>query len=321
MILLIYAFALSALFIFFSFLIEWIERKIVARIQSRIGPFFAGPRGLLQPLADFLKLMSKEDIVPIGADELLLTIIPILLASLATFVLMFIPIFTPDPLISYPADLIYIIGLSASIGALIVMTGYINPGPYSNVGAARFGELFLSFEIPFAVSVAVPAIISGSASIAEIVKFQENGIPIIVFAPLGFILLLISLIAKVEKVPFDIAEAETEIAGGWQVELSGRRLAFYRLTMNLETLFAAALCVALYLGAGYGPLLDTLGSAMYFVWFFIKLILVVFVISLIEGIMARLRVDQVLRIFWRYMVPLSFLQLILALFVRLIITL
>lgn len=320
MMLIIYAFILSAMFIFFSFFLEWIERKIVARIQSRIGPLFAGPKGIMQPFADFVKLMTKEDVVPMGADRLLLTIIPILLTSLAAFVLMFIPIFRPDPLISYPADLIYIIGLSASIGALIVMTGYINPGPYSNVGAARFGELFLSFEIPFAISVAVPAIISGSANIAEIVRFQAKGVPIIVFAPLGFLLLLISLIAKVEKVPFDIAEAETEIAGGWQVELSGKRLAFYRLTMNLETLFAAAICVSLYLGAGFGPFLDIFGPVMYFVWFFIKLTIVVFFISLVEGIMARLRVDQVLRIFWKYMVPLSFLQLMLALLVRLFIT-
>jgi len=321
MLMLVYGVAFAIIFMFLSFVIEWIERKLVAKVQNRIGPYFTGPKGLLQPLADFLKLMSKEEITPIGADYFLLTIIPILLVTLSAFVLMFIPIFTPTPLISYPADLIYIIGLSASIGALIVLTGYVNPGPYSNVGAARFGELFISFEIPFAIAVAVPALISGSASIAEIVGFQAQNFPIILYAPIGFLIMLVSLIAKVEKIPFDVGEAETEIAGGWQVELSGRRLAFYRLAMNMETLFATVLCVALYLGGGYGPFVDTFGPVMYFVWFFVKLTIVIFIISVIEGILARLRIDQVLRFFWKYMVPLAFLQLLFALVVRFIMTL
>jgi len=311
--LIVYGAVLAVVFMFFSFVLEWGERKLVAKVQNRVGPYFTGPRGILQPLADFLKLMSKEEINPIGSDSLLLTIIPILMVSLSTFVLMFIPIFTPTPILSYPADLIYIIGLSASIGAMIILTGYVNPGPYSNIGAARFGELFISFEIPFAISVAIPAILSESATILDIVMFQTANLPIMVYAPLGFLIMLISLIAKVERVPFDIGEAETEIAGGWQVELSGRRLAFYRLSMNIETLFTAVLCVALYMGGGYGPFINVLGPAMYFVWFSVKLFIVLLIISVIEGIMARLRIDQVLSIFWRYLVPLAFLQLFIVL--------
>jgi len=321
MLILVYAVILTFIFVIFAFFLEWFERKIVARIQNRVGPAFAGPRGALQPLADFIKLMSKEEITPLGADYLLLTILPILMASLSAFILMFIPIFSPQPILSYPADLIYIIGVSASIGALIIFTGYINPGPYSNVGAARFGELFISFEIPFAIAVVTPAIISGCASVYDIVQFQAQSYPLILFAPLGFIIMLISLIAKIERIPFDVAEAETEIAGGWQVELSGRRLAFYRLSMDLESLFAVALCVSLYLGGGYGPFMHILGIPAYFLWFVIKLFIVVFVISLIEGIMARLRIDQILRIFWRYFIPLSLLQLLLALVIRFFLTL
>ncbi|MHA1617248.1 MAG: complex I subunit 1/NuoH family protein [Candidatus Njordarchaeales archaeon] len=307
---------LIPIFMIFAFIVEWLERKFVARMQSRIGPLVTGPKGFLQPLADFLKLMSKEEITPTGADKLLLTIIPILQASLVTFSLMFIPIFSPEPILSYPGDLIFIIGLSAIFATLIVLTGYVTPSPYAIVGSARYAELTISFEISYVLSIASAALIAGSTIIADIARFQTVYGPIFIYAPLGFVIMLISTMAKTERVPFDIAEAETEIAGGWQVELSGRRLAFYRLSMDLELLLAISLCVALYLGGGYGPFVDVFGPIMYFVWFLVKLIILVFIVSLVEAIMARYRIDHVLRGFWKAITPLAVLQALLAVIVR-----
>jgi len=301
-----------------SFILEWIERKILARIQSRIGPLYAGPRGILQPFADFIKLMLKEEINPLGSDRLLLTVIPILLVSLTAFALAFIPIFSPEPILSYTADLIYILGISASIGVFIIITGYANPGPYSNVGAARYGELIVSFEIPYVLSIASAAILASSTTIRDIVIFQAERFPIVLLAPLGFAIMLVSTMAKTERVPFDIGEAETEIAGGWQVELSGRRLAFYRLSMNLEVLLAASLCVSLYLGGGYGPFSNALGGLGYFIWFFVKLFVVILILGIIEGVIARYRIDQVLRGFWRYITPLAFLQVIFTIIIKML---
>jgi len=304
------------IFMILAFMIEWMERKFLARMQSRVGPLFTGPKGFLQPLADFIKLMNKEEITPIGADKLLLTLIPILQVTLVTFSLMFVPIFSSNPILSYPADLIFIIGLSVIFATLIVLTGYVTPSPYAIVGAARYAELAISFEIPYVLSIASAALVAGSTVIAEVVSFQKLYGPIIIYAPIGFVIMLVSIMAKIERVPFDIGEAETEIAGGWQVELSGRRLAFYRLAVDLEMLLTASLCVSLYLGGGYGPFIDLFGPVMYIIWFIVKLIIVIYIISLVEAILARYRIDHVLRGFWKAVTPLGVFQVLLAVLVK-----
>ncbi len=313
---------ISILFLMFCFLIlafisEWVERKVVARAQSRVGPLFAGPKGILQPLADFIKLMLKEEINPVGADRLLLTLIPILSATMFMFTLFFIPIWGPYGYLSLPGDLIFLLGISAIFGGLIIMTGYSNPGPYSNIGAARYGELFISYEVPFVLSAAAPAIIAGTVTVGKIVEYQcYNGIILGVFAPIGLLIMFLSTMSKLERVPFDVGEAETEIAAGWQVELSGRRLAFYRLALNLELIFGVGLIVSLYLGGPTGVFLFEPLWLSCTIWFFIKFFIVLIIVSIFEALMARFRIDQVLNIFWKYITPLAILQIILAFIVK-----
>ena len=303
-------------FTFLAFFAEWVERKVKARAQSRVGPLFAGPKGILQPLADFLKLMSKEEINPIGADKRLLNILPVVSATLFMFILFFIPIYNYSGYISYTADLIFVLGLSAIFGAIVMITGYSNPGPYSNIGAARFGQLFISYEVPFILSIAASAIITGYYNLKDIVLFQAQHLPIIVYAPLGAFILFISVLAKLERVPFDVGEAETEIAAGWQVELSGRRLAFFRLSLDLELVMGAALFVTLYLGGPVGPFTFEPTWLSFTIWFLVKFFVVLLLLSVVEAIFARFRVDQVLNVFWRYITPLALLQIILAFLVK-----
>jgi len=303
---------LFTLFFFLAFFAEWVERKAKARAQNRVGPLFTGPRGVLQPLADFLKLMFKEEINPIGIDRLLLTVIPIIGTSIYMFMLFYIPIYDIKGLLWYPADLIFLLGLSALFGGLIIITGYANPGPYSNVGAARFGELFISYEVPFVLSVATAAIIADSSTLYKIVEFQASHYPIIICAPIGAFILFISTLAKIERVPFDVGEAETEIAAGWQVELSGRRLAFYRFSINLEMLFGVGLFVTLYLGGPLGPIILGIKWLSYVIWFFVKFFAVLIVLSVVEAVFARFRIDQVLTIYWKALTPLAILQIFLA---------
>ncbi|MGQ4891524.1 MAG: complex I subunit 1/NuoH family protein [Candidatus Njordarchaeia archaeon] len=303
-------------FTFLAFFSEWVERKVKARAQSRVGPLFAGPKGILQPLADFLKLMSKEEINPIGADRRLLNILPVLSATLFMFILFFMPIYNYAGFIDYPADLIFVLGLSAIFGAIVMITGYSNPGPYSNVGAARFGQLFISYEVPFILSIAASAIIANVYTLKEIVLFQAQHYPIIIYAPIGAFVLFISILAKLERVPFDVGEAETEIAAGWQVELSGRRLAFFRLSLDLELVMCVALFVTLYLGGPLGPFAFEPMWLAFVIWFLIKFMVVLVLLSVVEAIFARFRVDQVLRVFWRYITPLALLQVVLSFLVK-----
>ena len=304
-------------FLLLAFFSEWVERKIIARAQSRVGPLFTGPKGVIQPIADFIKLMMKEEINPVGADRLLLTIIPILSVSMFMFSLLFLPIWSLEGFLSIPGDIIFLIGISAIFGGLIIMTGYSNPGPYSNIGAARYGELFISYEVPFVLAAAAPAIIAGEITLRDIVAFQgSSGLVLAIFAPIGLFVMFLSAMSKLEKVPFDVGEAETEIAAGWQVELSGRRLAFYRLALNLEMVFGVGLIVALYLGGPIGFFVFEPKWLSYTIWFFLKFFIVLAFVAVVEAIMARFRIDQVLNTFWKYITPLAILQIILAFVVK-----
>lgn len=294
-----------------SFIFEWIERKTIARAQNRVGPLLAGPKGVFQGFADFIKLMTKQSIIPMGVDKVLLFLFPVLGVTLATFAVMFIPFITETPLLMYQADLIYVMGISAALSVFIVFTGYVNPGPYSNIGAARYAELFISYEVPFVVSLGIPAMIARSLEIDSILLFQKDGLWLLFIAPLGFVVLIVSVISKIERIPFDAAEAETEIAGGWQVELSGKYLAYFKLLTNLKMLVLVFLCVALYLGGGYLPGIDTTGvPGLYFVVFMLKAIILVILIALTEAIMARWRIDNILNYFWRVITPLVLIQIL-----------
>ncbi len=306
--------------VFFAFFLEWIDRKAYARFQHRIGPLVTGPHGILQPIADFIKLMNKEEITPDEADRLLLTLTPIFALSIPIFSFMFVPTFDISGVLSYPGDLLLVLILASLYTIMISLTGFSNPGPFSGIGASRNAEQFIAYEIGLFLSAIAPALLAGSINLSEIVSFQvqQSFIHFLrsrLFLIPAMIVFLLSTLAKIEKVPFDAPEAETELGAGWQTEISGRRLAFFRLATDLKLLFTSALFVTLFWIGPVGFTIPGLKSVSYLFWFVVKVVIVVLILSSIRSILARYRIDQILEIFWSYLIPLALLQILIVFFV------
>jgi NADH-quinone oxidoreductase subunit H len=299
----------------FSLFYEWFDRKVYARFQNRIGPQMTGFKGIMQPLADFIKLLNKESIFPIVSNTFLITFSAISSVALMFFILLFIPLYDFNAPLSFSGDLILLFGVGVLIDLLIIITGYSVACPYSNEGAARKAEMIISFEIPFGISIATIIAISKSITIKESLLFQSSGLPLILFMPLSFIAYIFSSIAKLEKVPFDSPSAESEIVAGWSTEISGRTLALFRLSSNLDMYFVASFGAILFLGGPTFPYFNYpellfLNQTLNFIIFFLKTSLIVFIITMIRSITARYRIDQVINFFWKVIIPLAMLNLI-----------
>ena len=298
----------GALFlIFLAFLYEWVDRKFLARVQNRYGPLYTGPSGILQPFADFLKLLSKEDIMPAAADRLLFNLTPIAYSTLPLVALLVIPIDGGKAVLAFDGDLIFVMFLLTLIVITVFLAGLGSMSRFSIIGGVRAALQMLGYEIPMGLAVIGPAVAAGSLSITDIVRWQSTGLRwLILLQPLGFAILVCCMLAELEYVPFDIPEAETEIVAGWRTEFSGRKLALIRLGKDLEVVLASALLASLYLG-GAQPLYSLPGS----ITFLIKTVLVVLLFTFLRGVFARFRIDQMVSGMWRYMVPLAILQVIL----------
>jgi len=288
---------------------DWIERKIEARMQNRMGPTFTGPSGILQPFADVVKLLTKEDIVPSGAKKTVFRFAPILSFSLIIFALSFLPIDGSAiiPNSSFSGDLIFIMALITLANFFLFLSGWASANPYGDIGAARVLTQFLGYDVPLILLALAPAFLAGSLTISAIAAKQF--LPFIVLAPWAFVLFVITLQAELEKDPFDIPHAESEVVGGLETEFCGGKLAFLRLTRDTQIVFGAALVVELFLGGPYGPVFFGLPAFWYFLWFVLKLLAVVVITEYVTCLFARLRIDQVLTTNWKVLLPLSVLSL------------
>jgi NADH-quinone oxidoreductase subunit H len=294
---------------FFTMFCDWIERKIEARMQNRMGPTFTGPRGILQPFADVVKLLTKEDIVPSGAKKTVFRFAPILSFSFVVFALSFLPIdgtaIIPDS--SFAGDLIFVMALITIANFFLFLSGWASANPYGDIGATRVLTQFLGYDIPLIILALAPAFLAGSLTIAAIAANQY--LPFILLAPWAFVLFIITLQAELEKDPFDIPHAESEVVGGLETEFCGGKLAFLRLTRDVQIVFGAALVVELFLGGPYGPVFFGPQEVWYFLWFVLKLLAVVVITEYVTCLFARLRIDQVLTANWKTLLPLSVLSL------------
>ncbi|MCS7363811.1 MAG: NADH-quinone oxidoreductase subunit H [archaeon GB-1867-035] len=285
-----------------AFVFEWIDRKAHAHFQNRIGPLYAGPHGFLQPLADFIKLMAKEDFTPTWANPVFFNITPVLAATLPVFASFYIP-FTGMPVLPpFEGDLVLVLTLTTFFTITAFLAGWFSSNRFSSVGAIRVVLQFLGYEIPMFISLGSAAIAAGSLSITKIANSQV--IPFAILQPLGFAIYIIALQAELEKIPFDIPEAESEIVAGWLTEFAGRKLAFFRLSEDLRLVLGAGLATAVFLGGGSGAILPPI------VWFLIKMVIVVLIATSLRTVFARLKIDQVVRGAWKYLLPLALLQLL-----------
>lgn len=295
--------------LFFTMFCDWVERKIEARMQNRVGPKFTGPAGILQPFADFVKLLTKEEIVPRHAKKNVFKFAPILSFSIIVFALSFLPVdgaaVIPDS--SFAGDLIFIMALITIANFFLFLSGWASANPYGDIGAARVLTQFLGYDIPLFLLALAPAFLAGSLSISVIAATQY--LPFVLLAPWAFVLFLITLQAELEKDPFDIPHAESEVVGGLETEYCGGKLAFLHLTRDVQIVFGAALVVELFLGGPYGPVFFGLPAFWYTLWFVLKLLAVVLITEYVTCLFARLRIDQVLTANWKVLMPLSVLSL------------
>lgn len=297
----------GAIFLFaLAFFYEWVDRKFFARLQNRYGPLYTGPSGILQPLADFFKLLSKEDITPRASDKPMFILTPIFYFALPLTTLFIIPILSQTSLIAFEGDLIFVIFAFILIIITVFLAGWSSINRFSTIGSIRALLQMLGYEIPMGLVMVGPAIATGSLSVSRIVEWQSLNFWLILLQPLGFAVFTICLLAELQFVPFDIPEAETEIVAGWRTEFSGRKLALLRLGKNLEMVLASALITSLYLG----------GSQQFWlippiITFLVKTTFAVMLLSLLRAVFARFRVDQMLSGMWKYLLPLATLQIIL----------
>jgi NADH-quinone oxidoreductase subunit H len=295
--------------LFFTMFCDWVERKIEARIQNRVGPQFTGPAGILQPFADFVKLLTKEDIVPRDAKKTVFRFAPILSFAILVFALSFLPIDGANiiPNSSFAGDLIFVMALVTVANFLLFLSGWASASPYGAIGAARVLTQFLGYDIPLFLLALAPAFLAKNLSISAIAANQY--LPFVLLAPWAFVLFIVALQAELEKDPFDIPHAESEVVGGLETEYCGGKLAFLHLTRDVQIVFGAALVVELFLGGPYGPVFFGLPAFWYTLWFVLKLLVVVVISEYLTCLFARLRIDQVVTANWKVVLPLSLLSL------------
>jgi NADH-quinone oxidoreductase subunit H len=295
-----------------AFVYEWLDRKFYARFQNRIGPLYTGRSGFLQPFADFVKLLAKEDITPQAADSLLFSRMPILALTTMLVGATLLPIVSNHGILSFSGDLIIAVALMTIYCIIVFLAGISSTNRFSSVGAERAVSQLLGYEIPMTLAIAGVALNAGSIKIADIVQAQAQT-HWYIFGPqaLGFGIFLIAVEAELERIPFDIPEAEQEIVAGWLTEFTGRKLALFRLSRDVELLFVSGLVATLYLGGPTGPVVPGLEIVLYPVYFIVKTAVVLFILSSIRTIFARIRIDQMVNFSWKYLVPLSLFQLLL----------
>ncbi|MCL5674690.1 MAG: NADH-quinone oxidoreductase subunit H [Candidatus Omnitrophica bacterium] len=301
--------------IVYSLFCEWFDRKTYARLQNRRGPLHTGKAGLLQPAADLIKLFSKEDIVPEKADRIMFTALPVFGLAIILTSAMYLPIWnysmTKTGFNSFPGDIIVLIYLLSLPTIILFLAGWHSTSFFSTIGGVRVITMFFGYEIPLLLSVLSPAILAGSWRLAEIAQFFQANPGLLSVNVIGFFIALAALQAKLERTPFDIPHAETEIVGGTFTEYTGRKLAFFRLITDIEMVVGSGLIATVFLGGFPGGIFSS------FIWFIIKTLFVIFLLSVIKAAFSRLRIDQMVRFSWYILAPLGILQIFITLLVKL----
>ena len=320
--------ALLALFTSLSVVVLsliWIERKFLGRLQRRLGPTRTGPFGLMQPIADAVKLVLKEDMIPSWADKAVFWVAPLLVLIPSFMLWVTIPATKDLVLRNLELGLFVIIALLVMSILGLVLAGWGSANKYGALGGLRAAAQLISYEVPLIMVVVSIAILAQSLDLRVISasqiplesaqsvftdveadggSFNHVGVPFVLIFPLGLVIFLIAGLAEVGRIPFDIYFAESEIVGGPFVEYSGAHWAIFFLAEYMNTFAVAALAALFFLGGWYGPFLPE------WLWFLIKTYCMVLVIFWIRGTFPRLRIDQLMAFGWKVMIPLSFVGVV-----------
>lgn len=313
--------AAITLFAVLGLVLVLMERKVAAFMQIRLGPNRVGPKGMLQSLADTVKLMMKEGLTPDGADKFLFNFAPFLVIIVAMLILAPIAFANGIQLWDINIGVLYVSAVSSLSVIGILMAGWASNNKYSLLGAMRSGAQIVSYELSAGFSVLAIVVLTGSLSISDIIASQQNGwwifkghIPVII----AFVIFIIAVTAETNRAPFDMAEAESELTAGFHTEYSGMKFALFFLAEYINIFIVCAIGATLFFGGwlplhignleGFNHLMDYIPSSL---WFFGKTFCLIFLIMWFRWSFPRLRIDQLLNLEWKYLLPISLFNLLL----------
>jgi NADH-quinone oxidoreductase subunit H len=290
----------------------WLERKFLAKMQLRVGPQYAGRiGGILQPIADFVKLLFKETIIPEKADKKFFQIVPVLLVVLALTTLTVIPLSETAVISNLDVSLLFTFAILAMFPILTLLAGWASNSKYPFIGGIRALFQQISYEVPLWFSTLGVVLLAESLNFVSIVKAQST-FWYILLLPLSALVFIVAMIAELERIPFDLPEAEPEIVMGWMTEYSGMNFGLIMLSLYTKLYFAAAMFTALFLGGWIGP------SILYpSFWFLAKTLIVALIIIMLRGVLPRVRLSDLLMIGWRRLLILSIISIVWAVFIKL----
>ncbi|MCG6980226.1 MAG: NADH-quinone oxidoreductase subunit NuoH [Deltaproteobacteria bacterium] len=289
-----------------------LERKFLGRLQIRYGPNRAGKFGLLQPFADTIKMLTKEDTVPAEADRVLFLLAPAVVASEALLIFAVVPFGAtitlwgkkvPMVITDLNVGLLYVFAL-ASLGVYgVALGGWASNSKYSLIGGIRGAAQMISYELSLGLSLVPIVMLARSFSLVDIVRAQAD-YPFILVQPVSFMIFLISAVAETKRIPFDLPEAENELGAGYHTEYSGMRFGLFFLGEYVNLQVLGALVTVFFLGGWRGPLLPPV------VWFLIKVLAVAVLMIWVRGTLPRLRYDQLMHLGWKFLVPVALLNIV-----------
>jgi len=283
---------------------EFLDRKVYARLQNRIGPRW------FQPLADYLKLIGKETIIPVDANKVLFRVLPIVSLSAVAVAFAYVPVLGSRAVLSLEGDLIIVLYFLTIPTVCSFLAGWYSRSVYSTIGSFRTLTQMFAYEVPLFMALLAPALIAKTWSVSEMTSFySQNPLYILINLP-ALAVALVTSQGKLERSPFDLPEAETEIVSGAYVEYSGRLLAIFKMTIDCELVLMASLISAIFLPFVTGSAIINL------ILYFLKTIAVLMVLALMRVAMARLRMDQMMNFCWKYLTPVAATQMIINLIIR-----
>jgi NADH-quinone oxidoreductase subunit H len=305
--------ALFALLIFpgFGFLFvcalafQWIDRLVAARLQGRVGPPW------FQPLADFIKLMAKEDVLPIGAHRRACAVLPLVSLAAVLTAALYVPV-GDLAAGAFEGDLIVVLFLLSIPALAYFLAGWLSASVFSIVGGSRALLQYFAYEVPFLMALSGPAILSGSWSISRIAAHQSQTVWMVLVQPVGFLLAFVGLIGKLKRSPLDIPKAKSEIGAGPLTEFSGRKLALWHLSLHVKTVVGIFLLVDVFLSGSFTDL--AVPTALIFG---VKALFILLALSVTGVLYARLRIDQLASLGWKVLAPLALVQMLVVIWIGL----